>query len=90
MDAGKEIKAALKSRKILMGSRTVLKGLKNDQLSTVFYATNCPDDTLEDLNHYSKLSGMKIERFEGSSVQLGEICGKPFSILLVGIKKSGK
>ena len=90
MTVSKDIKSAVKSKNLIMGSRTVLKNLKNDNLSTVVYASNCPDEMLKDLNYYSKISGIKFEKFEGNSVQLGEICGKPFKILVVGIRKSKK
>jgi large subunit ribosomal protein L30e len=90
MTVNSEIKSAVKSKNLIMGSRTVIKSMKNDNLSTVVYASNCPDEMLKDLNHYSKISGIRFEKFDGNSVQLGEICGKPFKILVVGIKKGKK
>jgi large subunit ribosomal protein L30e len=90
MIVNKDIKDALKSRKLLMGSKTVLRGVKGKLLNTVIYASNCPDDVIKDLNHYSKISGVKLEEFNGNSVQLGEICGRPFAMLMVGVKKDKK
>ena len=90
MTVNKEIKDAAKSQKLLMGSKTVLRGVKSKSLSTVIYASNCPDGVLKDLNHYSKISGMKLEEFSGNSIQLGEMCGKPFAMLMVGVKKDKK
>lgn len=90
MIVNKEIKDAVKSQRLLMGSKTVLRGVKGRSLNTVIYASNCPDDVVKDLNHYSKISGMKLEEFSGNSVQLGEMCGKPFAVLMVGVKKDKK
>ncbi len=82
-----EIKNAIKSNKLIIGTRTVFKCLKRGSIETVIYASNCPDSSKEDLNRYVKASNIKISEFKGDSVKLGEFCGKPFNILLIGIKK---
>ncbi len=87
MIAIKEIKEAKKANKLIIGTRIVFKNLKQGKLSYVVYASNCPTETKKDLNNYSKISKIKIEEFKGNSVKLGETCGKPFNILLIGIKK---
>ncbi len=86
----KQIKDAAKEKKLLMGSRTVLKSIKNKNVDTVVFASNCPENVRKDLDHYSKISGIKMEEFNGNSVDLGEICGKPFRILMVGLGKGKK
>ena len=49
--------------------------------------SNCPKEQVKDLKHYSEAAKLKIAKFEGDSAKLGQTCGKPFSILMVGIKK---
>jgi large subunit ribosomal protein L30e len=88
MDTAKTIKDAVKDERLVIGSRTVLKGVKNKTLDSVICASNCPDSLTNDLNQYSRVSGIKLEQFSGNSVQLGELCGKPFKILIIGVKKS--
>ncbi|MFH1445407.1 MAG: ribosomal L7Ae/L30e/S12e/Gadd45 family protein [Nanoarchaeota archaeon] len=83
----KDIKNAIKEKKIEIGSKSVINGLKNSLLATVFYADNCPETVLNQLNHYSKVSNIAIKKFNGNSEVLGELCAKPFNILMVGIKK---
>ncbi len=83
----KEIKEAIKSKKIFIGTRSVLRGIKQGKVKAVFYASNCPENKVKDLNRYASLSDIKIEKFKGSSAELGEYCGKPFSILMIGIGK---
>ena len=82
-----EIKDAMKEKKIVIGSRTVMKGIKRGHLNSIIYASNCPEITRKDLEYYSKSGFLGLKEFKGSSVQLGELCGKPFNVLLVGIKK---
>ncbi|MEM7816111.1 MAG: ribosomal L7Ae/L30e/S12e/Gadd45 family protein [Candidatus Aenigmatarchaeota archaeon] len=82
-----QIKEAEKEKKLVIGSRTVIKGIKRGIIHSVIYASNCPETIRKDLEYYAKNLFISIRQFEGNSLQLGEACGKPFSVLLVGIKK---
>jgi len=82
-----DIKEAQKQGKLVLGSRTVFKGIKGGIVTDVFHTTNIPEALLKDLNYYAKVSKIAVNRFNGNSAQLGELCGKPFKILLAAIKK---
>ena len=41
----------------------------------------------KDLENYTKISGIKLESFDGTAKQLGTFCGKPFSIASLAIVK---
>ena len=82
-----EISGALKEDKLLIGSRSVFRALKKGGLEAVIRASNLPEGRKKDLEHYMSVSGIGIREFRGNSAKLGETCGKPFNILLVGIKK---
>jgi ribosomal protein L30E len=82
-----DIKKAREDNKLVVGTRTVMKGIKNGNIQSVFYASNCPDETVKDLEHYKKASKVSAEEIKGDSVKLGQTCGKPFTVLMVGIKK---
>jgi large subunit ribosomal protein L30e len=87
MTLEREIRNAMKDKKALIGSRSVLKAAKAGMLGSLFYATNTPKSTLRDIRHYAEISKIDTQEYTGNSVQLGELCGKPFSILLLGITK---
>ena len=87
MSVEKEIRKALKEKKVVMGSRSVIRGIKNNSFSEVVLAGNCPEGTRTDIGRYAGLSGVAVKPFEGNSAQLGQVCGKPFNILLIGIRK---
>lgn len=86
-NVNQEIKEAMKEKKIIIGSRTVMKGVKRGHINSVIYASNCPENMMKDIEYYSKSNFVAIKEFSGNSLQLGEVCGKPFNVLLVGIKK---
>ncbi len=83
----KEIKDAMENKKLIIGTKTVLKNLKNNKLKKIIYASNCPEKTKKDLNYYAQFSDIEIKEFKGTSLELGIVCGKPFNILLLGILK---
>lgn len=87
MTVDKEIKAALKEKKVLLGSRSVLKAARMDRLSSLIYAKNIPKETMSDMRHYANITEISPQEFPGNSLELGELCGKPFGVLLIGISK---
>lgn len=87
MEVNKKIKESLKGNKIIMGTRQVKKNSKRGLLEMMIYSSNIPKTILNDLEHYSKVSNIGLEPFGDDSVKLGQVCGKPFKILVIGIKK---
>ncbi len=87
MPIEKDLKEAIKVKKAVMGSNSVIRSLKSGVLKSIVYASNAPENSIKNLQYYSQLGNTTLEKFEGNSKQLGEICGKPFNILLVGLKK---
>ena len=83
----KDIKNALKEKKLIIGSKSVLMNIKSAGVSYVIYPINCREGVLKELKYYSKNFGLDIRKFKGNSRQLGELCGKPFNVMLLGIKK---
>jgi large subunit ribosomal protein L30e len=87
MSLEKEIKDAMKEKRLLLGSNTVFKNIKKEAVKYVIYSNNCSEEVMGTLEYYGKNFGVELKKFSGNSRQLGEICGKPFNIMLLGIKK---
>ena len=87
MSLDKEIQKALKEKKVLLGSRSVLSAARTGKIDSLVYARNTPQRTMSDIRHHANISGFKTHEFKGNSLELGELCGKPFSVLLLGISK---
>ncbi|MCK4714320.1 MAG: 50S ribosomal protein L30e [Candidatus Aenigmarchaeota archaeon] len=86
-DIEESINDAVKKKGIVIGTRSVLKKMKRGEIKLVVYASNTPENFKSDLNHYAGVSSIEVKGFKGDSAQLGGLCGKPFHILAVGIKK---
>jgi len=81
-----DLRDAVNEKKIIIGSKQTIKNLKLKSIKKVFVASNCPENLKKDINYYSKLTGIKVENFDGTAKQLGIFCGKPFSIAVLAIK----
>jgi len=80
-----DLKSALEENKVILGSKRTIKYLKSGKVKMIVIANNCSDNVKKDLEHYTKLSELKLENFDGTAKQLGIICGKPFSIATLAI-----
>ena len=81
-----ELRNAVNEKKVIIGSKQTMKNLKLKNIKTVVIASNCPENLKKDIDYYSKLTGIKVENFDGTAKQLGIFCGKPFSIAVLAIK----
>lgn len=82
-----EIRKLLTSKKLLLGKDEVLKNIRKNLISKVFVASNCPDMLLNDLQRYSKISGFELLETKLPNDELGAVCKKPFSIVVLGLLK---
>ena len=87
MDISADIKTAAKEKRLIMGSKSVLKSVKNGKATSVIYAENLPKSVLRDITRYSTIGSVQLKAFTGNSMELGELCGKPFPVLMLGIRK---
>ncbi|MBI4158750.1 ribosomal L7Ae/L30e/S12e/Gadd45 family protein [Candidatus Woesearchaeota archaeon] len=76
----KELRAALKEGKIILGTELTLKNLKKGKVKLVYASSNCPKDVLNDLKHYCKIFNATLKEMKETNEELGVICKKPFSI----------
>jgi ribosomal protein L30E len=82
-----EIKKVLTSKKLVLGKDEVLKNIRKGLMSKVFIASNCPEMLLNDLQKYSKMSGFELLETKVPNDELGSVCKKPFSIVVLGLLK---
>jgi ribosomal protein L30E len=82
-----EIKKLLKSKVLVIGADRVLKALKKNELVKIFLASNAPAALVKDVEYYSSLSTVEIEKLDIPNDELGVACKKPFSIAAIGMKQ---
>jgi large subunit ribosomal protein L30e len=84
------IKEKSKENKLIIGYDTVMKFIKNENPELVILANNFPDDKKKIIEHNAKLAKVEVKEYPNDSVNLGLVCGKPFSIGVLAIKRTKK
>lgn len=82
-----DLKKYVKEDKLVLGTDKTLKLLKTGGVAQLFRASNCPEDLKSDVDHYAKLASVEVVDVPLSNEELGTICKKPFSIVLMGLLK---
>jgi len=90
MDLEKTIKEKLKEDKVIIGFKSVIKILKKDNPQMVVLANNIPEENKNMIMHNAQISNVEIKEYPNDSVNLGLLCGKPFPISVLAIKRSKK
>ncbi len=88
-ELAKAISMAVRTGKVLLGSKSTIKAAKLGKAKVIVVAENCPADIRADIEYYAKLSGIPVIEFKGSSWDLGLVCGKPFMVAALAIRDPG-
>jgi len=89
IDIDKAIAAVVKTGKVSFGTNAALQSSKTGKAKMFILAANCPKDIKEDIEHYSKLSGIPVISYKGASMDLAEVCKKPFIVSALTIREAG-
>jgi len=90
MDLEKTIKENLKEDKVIIGFKSVIKILKKGSPQMIVLANNIPEENKKMIIHNAQISNVEIKEYQNDNVNLGLVCGKPFPISVLAIKRSKK
>ncbi|NLV27717.1 MAG: 50S ribosomal protein L30e [Methanomicrobiales archaeon] len=86
MDFNTSLRRAIKTGKVILGQHETKESIENGTAKLVVIAANCP---AEFSGYVAGKDGIKTYMFEGSGVQLGRACGKPFMVSALAIEETG-
>ncbi len=89
-DFARELQMVLKTGTVVIGSKNTIKLAKLGKAKLIIIAANAPPEIKKDLKYYAKLSNIPVYEFPGTNMELGAICGKPFSIASMAIVDPGQ
>jgi len=69
-----------------LGSKRTIKALKSGEAKLVVMASNCPKELKQEIEKYDK----PVVMFNGTNMELGAACGKPFSVAALAIVDAGE
>ncbi|MBO8182818.1 MAG: 50S ribosomal protein L30e [Archaeoglobus sp.] len=85
IDVEKALRKALNTGKVYLGAKRTLKALKNGDVKLVVMAANCPEEFFEELKGFD----VPVITYNGSNMDLGATCGKPFGVSMLAIIDPG-
>jgi large subunit ribosomal protein L30e len=88
-DINKAITTTIKTGKVLFGARSAINNAKIGKAKLIIIVANCPQKTREDIQYYCRLSNIPKIIYNGTSIELGAVCGKPFMVSALTIREQG-
>lgn len=83
IDISRALKSAITTGKVEFGVEQTKKAVKEGKAQMVIVSRNCPSQDLTgDI-------GVKVHVFSGNNMELGAMCGKPFSVSALVIIDKG-
>ena len=86
MTLTEDLQSSIKSDKVIIGYNESVNYIKTNTPKMIIAANNLPISIRKELEHNAKVSKTKFEVFDGTSRELGVVCGKPFPVTTMIIK----
>lgn len=80
----KVVKDAISAKKYKCGLRQVLKTLKGSKLIIVAKSVDNPQR--KQVQEQARSANIPVYEFNGTSVQLGKLCNRPFRVTAIALK----
>ena len=88
-DFANDIRLAVDSGVTAMGVNKVIDSIKASSAKLIVLAEKNRVQTTSDISHLAKVAGVGVLVFPGNSMELGAVCGKPYSVSVLSISEQG-
>ena len=88
-DLTNDIRLAVDTGKVSLGYREVIKAVNTNSAKVVVVAEKGKKSIIEDINHMCKIAGIRLIKFKGGSMELGTVCGRPYSVNSLSVIEPG-
>ncbi|AKB50297.1 LSU ribosomal protein L30e [Methanosarcina barkeri str. Wiesmoor] len=86
INVDKSLIKAVKTGKVIVGANRTMDAAADGSAKMVVLASNCP----EEIKTKVQETNVPVLEYEGTSVELGPVCGKPFTIAAMAILDVGE
>ncbi len=90
MNLETQLKLAMETGKVKLGSNSAIKLLKLGKAKLLIIANNCPENIRKDIEYYASLTETPIYKFKGNNKELASLCKKPFPVSVLTIEDPGE
>jgi large subunit ribosomal protein L30e len=88
-DLTNDLRLAVDTGKVSLGHREVMKSLNSNSAKAVVVAEKGKRSMIDDIAHVCKVAGIRLIAYKGGSMELGTVCGKPYSVNSAAIMDPG-
>ncbi|EQD44100.1 50S ribosomal protein L30e [mine drainage metagenome] len=88
-DLSNDIRLAVDSGVTALGLNEVIRSIRDAKAKLIVVASRNKESTMQDIAHMAKVANVPMEVFEGNPIELGAVCGKPFSVSAVSVIEAG-
>ncbi|MDE1761918.1 MAG: 50S ribosomal protein L30e [Candidatus Micrarchaeota archaeon] len=88
-DLAKDIRLAVDTGKVALGVNEVMRAIGGDKAKLVIVAEKGKKQAVADLAHTCGVANVKLIKYKEGSLELGTVCGKPYSVNAVAIMEPG-
>lgn len=88
-DVNKAIATTVKTGKVSFGAYHAMRSVKIGRAKLILLAANCPKHIRRDIEYYSRFSAIPVVIYNGTSIDLGAACGKPFIVSALTVREPG-
>lgn len=89
VDVNKQIRMAVKTGKVGFGSKDALASSASARAKLIILAKNVREPDNDDIIHFAEQSEVPIYVYQGSSLDLGAVCEKPFPVSAIIVREPG-
>jgi large subunit ribosomal protein L30e len=86
MDLAHALKVALQTGKVKVGLTETIESARAKKARLIIVSTSCPEKKLVSDKTYEKVP---VYHYEGTAVELGAACGRPYPISALAILEPG-
>uniref|UniRef100_A0A7S1GEK3 Ribosomal protein eL8/eL30/eS12/Gadd45 domain-containing protein n=1 Tax=Bicosoecida sp. CB-2014 TaxID=1486930 RepID=A0A7S1GEK3_9STRA len=83
------LQLVMKSGKVALGYKQVIKTLRNGKAKYVIISSNCPPLRKSEIEYYAMLAKTNVHHYTGTNSDLGTACGKFFRASTLSILDAG-
>ncbi len=88
-DLAKHLRLAVDTGKVALGTNEVMRAISDNSAKLVVVAENGKKEAVLDIIHACSVAGIKVAKFDNGSLELGTLCGKPYSMNAVAVIDAG-
>ena len=89
MDLRFQIRRAMETGRIVLGYKESEKSLMNGRAKLVILASNASGDEAHRIQYFAKVGEVPIYMYNGTTLELGQVCGKPFTVSMLAVEDVG-